>query len=84
MNFSNHQSYIAVRTIRILKNTSKTPLEATESKWQVDASRAVKYDREERKKKKEEKKEKKKFQIKRSAHVPDERPKIGNYEINKS
>ena len=79
MNFSNHQSYVAVRTIRMLRNTSKAPLDAGGSKWKMDASRAVKYDREEKSRRKAEKKEKKKVVIKRTTRVPDEKPKIGNH-----
>ena len=63
----------------MLKNTSRPALGATGSKWQMDAGKALKFDREEKKlKKKEEKKEKKRIQIKRTIQVPDEKPKIGN------
>ena len=64
----------------MLKNTSRPALGATGSKWQMDAGKALKFDREEKlQKKKEEKKEKKRIQIKRTIQVPDEKPKTGNF-----
>ena len=67
----------------MLRNTSKQPLDTGGSKWKMDASRAVKYDREEKSRRKAEKKDKKKVVIKRTTRVPDEKPKIGKHLTSK-
>ena len=75
--FSNHESFVVVKTIRMLK-TSTVPLADTESKWQMEASKALKYDRSGKPTTKDN--EKKKPIIKRTIQIPkDEKPKTSKF-----
>ena len=69
---------MAVRTIRMLKSSPKPGIDISGTTWQMNASKALKFDEEERLRKKDSKKDKNKIQIKRTIHVPDEKPKISN------
>ena len=80
LNFSNHESYIAVRTICLLKNSTPASM-GTGSKWQVEASKALEQDKHEKSNKKHskteiEKKNPKMFKRTTKPHV-DHKPKIG-------